>query len=303
MAKSESLKRLIWLQDVIERYQPVSLKEIMKDYQQSILYTEDPNYSRRTFFRDLGELRGLFNCDIHYSHSEKGYCINKDLYSSNTSDLIEAFRRISVLQYHNDVSKYIAFERHSTGSEYLHFFLSSIKKREQVEFKYQKFVDDEISERMVEPYFLKEFRNRWYIVAKDKKDNKTKTFALERIQKNTLYSISGSLFDMPPNLKANTFFKDSFGIFRNGEKPLEEIEISVITSLKAKFLKTSKLHHSQRTLFENKKELRIVLQVQITHDFIMALLSHSPEIKIFKPKSLKERVIGDLKKTILNYNE
>ena len=39
-----------------------------------------------------------------------------------------------------------------------------------------------LKEKKVKPISLKESRNRWYLIAKDEKDNIVKNFALDRIQ-------------------------------------------------------------------------------------------------------------------------
>lgn len=45
-----------------------------------------------------------------------------------------------------------------------------------------KFEENDISQRNAEPYALKEFKGRWYLLAKDRKDYQIKTFGLDRIQ-------------------------------------------------------------------------------------------------------------------------
>ena len=40
---------------------------------------------------------------------------------------------------------------------------------------------DEASKRTSEPYALKEFKTRWYVLAKDNGDSNIKSFALDRL--------------------------------------------------------------------------------------------------------------------------
>ena len=77
---------------------------------------------------------------------------------------------------------------------YLKEGFHAIKNRVETLFTYEKFWNEEVSRRTVNPLLLKEFKNRWYILAIDSKDNKTKTFALDRlsgleITKKHLHSI------------------------------------------------------------------------------------------------------------------
>ena len=75
-----------------------------------------------------------------------------------------------------DLTPFIHLEkRRPQGTENLYGLLHAIKNRLQIKFNYQKFWEEELSQRLVEPYALKEFKNRWYIMAKDSK--KSNTFA------------------------------------------------------------------------------------------------------------------------------
>ena len=52
-----------------------------------------------------------------------------------------------------------------------------------VEFEYLKFWDGvDKPKRRVHPISLKEARNRWYLIAKDEKDEIIKNFSLDRIE-------------------------------------------------------------------------------------------------------------------------
>ncbi len=53
---------------------------------------------------------------------------------------------------------------------------------------------DEITQRTAEPYALKEFKNRWYVMAKDSKDGNIKSFALDR---HTNLDITKRNFESP----------------------------------------------------------------------------------------------------------
>ena len=57
------------------------------------------------------------------------------------------------------LSKHIHFEkRKPQGTEHLYGVLHAIKNQIQIKFVYQKYWEDELTERIVEPYALKEFK-------------------------------------------------------------------------------------------------------------------------------------------------
>src|SRR5690606_6140821 len=95
---------------------------------------------------------------------------------------MEAFDTFNALRIGENTSGSIHFEnRKPLGTENLFGLIHAIKNRLNIMFTYQKFWEDEMTHRSVEPYALKEFKSRWYVLAKDHKDNNIKSFALDRL--------------------------------------------------------------------------------------------------------------------------
>ena len=89
----------------------------------------------------------------------------------NFQRMMEAFDMFNSLNLAQDLTPFIHLEkRRPQGTENLYGLLHAIKNRLQIKFTYQKFWEEELSQRLAEPYALKEFKNRWYIMAKDSKD-------------------------------------------------------------------------------------------------------------------------------------
>ncbi len=181
MSKREAISRYNLIINKL-RKRPASFDEIL-DYleQESDLQGYDFIVSKRTFQRDLDDIRSLYNIDIQYDRSLKKYKI-EDEDSDASHRVLEAFDTFNALNVSDRISYFIHFEkRKSKGTEHLYGILHAIKNQVLIKFHHQKFWEDEITERTLEPYALKEARNRWYLVGKDLKDNKVKNFALDRI--------------------------------------------------------------------------------------------------------------------------
>ena len=262
---------------------------------------ETVGYSKRTFHRDINEIEELFGIEIEYDTVNKGYFIEDVIINKNTSLLIESYRIINTLEQFKEISKYISTGLHNTGSEHISTILYAIKNKNGIEFSYYKFVGGEITQRNIEPYFLKEFKFRWYVIGKDINDKQVKTFALERIQRNTLRIKTNTNYQIPEDINPDNFFDDSFGIFQLQNSESELVELS-FSPLKGKFIKSVPLHKSQKVLVDNETELRIQLQLQITHDFLMEILSHGSDVVVLKPSSLAGRIKNELEQSIKYYN-
>lgn len=302
MSKRTFFKRYIWLFDLIKSNPYITLTEIIEKFNNSIFWNDETvGYSKRTFHRDINEIEELFGVEIEYDNINKGYFIDSETIQENTSLLIESYRIINTLEHFKEVSKYISTGFHNTGSEHISTILYAIKNKNGIEFSYYKYVGGEITQRNIEPYFLKEFKFRWYVIGKDSYDKQIKTFALERIQGNTLIIKTNTYYQIPEGINPDNFFDDSFGIFKLQNTEPEKVELS-FSPLKGKFIKSVPLHKSQKVLADNEKEFRIQLKLQITHDFIMEILSHGCDVVVLKPSSLVASIQNEIEKSLKGYN-
>jgi predicted DNA-binding transcriptional regulator YafY len=293
MSKREILLRYNLIINKL-RNKPATFKEI-EDYleRESELQEYKLTVCIRTFTRDLDDIRIILNINIKYDFSKKVYYINNDGQPEVNNRMLEAFDTFQALNLSDSFSNYIHFEkRKPQGTENLHGLLHSIKNRYLIKFDYQKFWDSEATHRKAEPYALKEFKNRWYILAKDLKDNKIKTFALDRLTK---LETTAKKFNYPSNYNVEEHYKYCFGIISpNGQKP-EEVILS-FKPFQGKYLKTLPLHQTQEVILDNEEELQLRLKLCVTHDFLMELLSFGDQVKVLQPQGL----VNELKKTYLN---
>jgi len=258
------------------------------DYLQMQDDTLSIGFSKRTFQRDIKEIRNIFGVDIEYSKSQKGYFISQsEMENMNFQRMIEAFDMFNSLNLAQDLKPFIHLEkRRPQGTENLYGLLHAIKNKLQIKFSYQKFWEDEPSNRTAEPYALKEFKNRWYILAKDMTDERIKSFALDRL---TNLDITKKSFDYPKTFDIEENYRFCFGIISpNGKKP-EEIVLS-FDPYQGKYIKSLPLHDTQQILIDNDKELQVKLKLCITFDFVMELLSFGETVKVIKPKSLIKEI-------------
>jgi predicted DNA-binding transcriptional regulator YafY len=207
--------------------------------------------------------------------------------------MLEAFDMYHVLKIQEHQSPYFQLEkRYAQGTEHLLGLLHAIKNSRQISFDYKKYYKEHPESRTVEPLVLKEFKNRWYIFAKNPYDEKVKCYALDRMSS---LKIQDKQFVADKHFDVNEQLKYCFGIISpNAEKPS-----TVVLSFDAfhgKYAKSLPLHNTQQIIKDTEDELQISLTVYLTHDFMMELLSHGDTVKVIKPKSL----INDLKNIYKN---
>lgn len=294
MSKRGYISRYMLIVKKLKAQPYASFKEINSYIEKQFDYMQmqDDNlqigFSKRTFQRDTKDIRNVFGIDIEYSRAQKAYFISQsESENMNFQRMMEAFDMFNSLNLAQDLTPYIHLEkRRPQGTENLYGLLHAIKNRLQIKFTYHKFWEEEFTERLVEPYALKEFKNRWYIIAKDLKDQETKSFALDRLSN---FEITKQNFEYPDNYNVEQTYRYCFGIISpNGQIP-QDIILS-FNAFQGKYIKTLPLHETQQVLVDNEKELKIKLKLCLSHDLMMELLSFGNNVKILEPKALANQI-------------
>ena len=273
------------------RISPATRKEI-EDYleKESEILGYNLAVSTKTFKRDLDDIRSLYSVDIQYDFSRRVYTLQESLRDEVSSRMLEAFDTYNALNVSAGLAEYLDFERRrSLGLENFHGLLHAIKTKSQLHFDYKSFWSDKKSLRKTQPYLLKEFKNRWYLVAKDLEDDAIKTFALDRLGE---IEITKKKFKNPVGFDPKEKFRNSFGIITPFEDDEPERVILSFTPEQGKYIKTLPLHHSQEVLIDDQTELRLQLKVYVVYDFIKEIVSHGANVKVIEPETLRNEVKG-----------
>lgn len=243
------------------------------------------NFSKRTLQRDIREIRNILGIDIVYSRQQKGYYIVQDDYSSELFlKTIEEINSFSALKLTNSLASIVYLEkRKPKRSEFLPEIVQAIQKKRKIEFTYQKFGEDHSTIRQVSPLAIKEFKNRWYLIAED--GGTIKNFGLERMLRvETLtHRVESIQFNYDEK------YQHCFGIVAPNADTPSKVIISV-DQKQAAYLKSLPLHSSQTIVSETEEEVLIQLTVYITPDFVSELLSLGHFIHVIEPKELQQQL-------------
>jgi len=298
MSRKEALIRYKHIVNKL-RKKPSSFNEIASYLErQSELEDYDFSISKRTFKRDTEDILSLYSIEIKYNFTDKVYYIDDEGNPAKSDRLLEAFDTLYVLNMVEDLSNYIHFERiKPKGTENLYGLIHAIKNKLQIRFDYEKYWDETITNRLVEPYCLKEFKNRWYLIAKDVKDDYPKTFALDRMSGLEITKVK---FNVLASFDMNKLFKHSYGIITPQDQKIEEVVLSFEPE-QDKYIKSLPLHETQEIVVDNEEELRIKLKLYLTHDFEMELLSYADNVKVLQPISLAGKMKTALESAFKKY--
>ena len=147
----------------------------------------------------------------------------------------------------------------------------------------------ERSQRTVDPVKLYTENGRWYLVARDYKDDKVKTFLLSRIERFKLteedITLTQAMLDEAEEIKS---------VWASGFA--QEVLVKLYVKPEAlTYIVDVKLHHTQ-DIVEHHYDGGAVVHCTITHklEILPAIKSWIPHIHILEPKWLWEEFMRDL---------
>lgn len=291
------------VEDIMEKCSEVLLKPISKS-------------SIEKDIRAMKYDEGLkYFAPIEFSRTHKGYYYDDEDYSIDgvplneneleamrfATNILGQFKNVGIFrEYENAIEKvvdkvaffdsdvsnsqqFIQFEQHPTvkGNEFLSPLLGAIRHRQLVCFEYESFKKQGATRREVEPYVLREYKNRWYLLARELTSSTYKVFGLERMNE---VKVREENFEKDRTVNHLEYFDHSIGITVNLEAGVEDISFNCGPVL-YQYLNSQPLHSSQR-IIENESGYEVTIKAMVTYELIQLLLSFGPELKVTAPKSL-----------------
>lgn len=197
-----------------------------------------------------------------------------------------------------EVNRFVQFETSnaSNGQLWIDLIFSAIRSRRALVFKYENIYKKKISAYQLDPYLLREHRNRWYMIGWSEERQDYLTFALDRI-------IELNVTDNPQKLKkdfhSGEFFQHATGIMEGTGKPVK-VEL-VVKGPAAKLLLLEPLHQSQVLMSQKGDVSKLSLNVLVNEEFMLRLLGLGPACKVIKPTSLQTSIKSMINGMLENY--
>ena len=297
MSKKQFIKRHFLIINKLQQ-KPCSFIEIQKHLKFNSQLDED-NYeiSIRSFQRDLIEIQSIYKIEIKFNRNIGLYEIIDNQNEVINERLMDSFMIFDTMKMAQNNTNEIHFEqRKASGLENAFVLLHAIKNQFEISFSHTKYWDEIGSSKNTQPFALKEFKNRWYLIALDLKNNQIKTYGLDRISEIELSKIK---FIAPSSGNISDLFLHSFGIIYDESAP-QKVVLKV-SNFQMNYLKAMPLHNSQKIISENENYTIIELFIHSTHDFKMEILSMGNEVIILEPIELKQEIKETLEQSLKNY--
>lgn len=288
MAK-DLFNRYIWLVDTIYRADGITFEEINEKWLRNSM-SEGLDLPLKTFHNHRKAIEDMFDINI-VCDKRGGY----KYYIENADDmekggvrtwLLNTFAVNNLINESHHLKRRIVFEQIPSGQNFLTPVIEAMRDGMSIEIKYKSFWRQDEYTTEVEPYFVKVFKQRWYLIARNKIKDAIRIYALDRIH---VLTQTGNAFVMPKDFSPEEYFYNSFGIISQDNCPPEIVELKVYGTQK-EYFRTLPLHHSQEEV-ENADGYSIFrYYLSPTYDFIQEILSHGCELEVLSPQHLRDEV-------------
>ncbi len=292
------INRYVWLVDTISRYGRITLKDLNAAWLRSEI-SEGKPLARRTFFHYRDGVEEMFDINIQCDKSTFEYYIDDSGSESNAllrSWVVDSVSMSGTLSNARDVSGRIMLENVPSAREHLPVVIDALKQNRRIRFSYKSYTRSLPTDGIVlEPYFVKIFKQLWYVIGLNVKDRQVKTYALDRISS---LNILQDTFAMPEEVNPSEFFKDCFGIItnRNSAKRI----VLRVEPTQAKYFRALPLHSSQQEVVHDDYSI-FTYKMRITYDLKEEIMSHGATIEVLEPKELKTLIRTELEQALKNY--
>ena len=295
------LSKYVWLVDTIYKAKKISYEEINEKWvDEEMDYDEKKKVVKelplRTFHKWRVAIEEIFGLIIENENrgQYRYYIENADELRNGSlrSWLFNTLTVSNLMLESVGIKDKILFEKIPDGEQYLPTILNALKKNTVLEMTYQSFWRDEANTFEVEPYCLKAFKQRWYLVGRSPYYDKVMIYALDRV--HSLVETDAS-FKYPEDFVAEEFFEDCFGIIADQNYDVETVKLKVSAG-QSNYMRSLRLHQSQHEIERNDEYSIFTLRLRPTFDFQQEVLMMGSDVEVLAPewfrKDTAERVKG-----------
>lgn len=290
----------IWLLNTIARG-PISRAAIDEKWAHSSVNDYKQDYiPESNFHRWKDTIQSLF--DVHIRCNS-----NNEYYIEEAADLRGADMRTrllnlmsvnSLLKDSKELSSRILFEPVPAGEQFLSPIIEALRDKTTIEMTYQGFGKPHPYTFVVEPYCLKMFKQRWYLLAYSPDLDKMLIYSLDRIH---AIEPTKQKYQLPEDFDAEFYFRNVYGVSGMEDEP-QEVEIK-IEAYQANFLRTLPLHSSQSEIERQEQYSIFRYNIVPSFEFKQELRKHGSVLEVLKPQWLRDEFRKDLAYQLSKYQD
>lgn len=287
MAKNY-FKSYIWLLETLQSRGPLTLAQIRELWRRSSVNDEGKDLPARTFSNHVGAIADIFGIDIVCDRRDNTYYIENDEDMDGRgirSWMLDALSLNSLLNESAGMKDRVFFEDVPSSHQFLTTVIQAIRDDRKLRVRYQGYRMEKDMTYELEPYFIREYKRRWYLYAhKDyDRDFKPHMYALDRMLE---VEILPDTFKMPDDLDAKAWFKSVYGVRKYNDMKSQQVLLKVYGK-QVRYFRSLPLHSSQEEVETHMGYSVFSYYLAPDYDFRQDVMSFGDTIEVLEPMSLR----------------
>ena len=303
MAKNY-FKSYIWLLETLQSRGPLTLAQIRELWRRSSVNDEGKDLPARTFSNHIGAIADIFGIDVVCDRRDNTYYIENDGDMDGRgirSWMLDALSLNSLLNESAGMKDRVFFEDVPSSHQFLTTVIQAIRDDRKLRVRYQGYRMEKDMTYELEPYFIREYKRRWYLYAhKDyDRDFKPHMYALDRMLE---VEILPDTFRMPEDLDARAWFKSVYGVRKYDDMKPQKVLLKVYGK-QTVYFRSLPLHSSQEEIETHKGYSVFAYYLAPDYDFKQDVLSFGEEVEVMGPASLRNSIAETVDMLNSKYNQ
>ena len=287
------ISKYVWVIETIYRAGKISFRDLNEKWLDDDI-SRGVEIPKRTFDNWRYVIWDMFGINIvNENRGEYRYYIeNEEDISCNglRSWLYNTFCVSNALANSQSIKDRILLEHVPSGQKYLQPIIEAMKENRIVNITYHSYWKDEENNFDVQPYCVKLFRQRWYLVARSTYsyyyEQGPRIYSLDRIHD---FHTKDETFELPKDWDANDFFDGCFGIIADQRIDPQTVKLKVSAG-QANYIRNLKLHETQEEIEKNEEYSIFTYYLRPSYDFIQELVWYGADMEVLEPQSLRHEI-------------
>ena len=288
MAKNY-FKSYIWLLETLQSKGPLTLKEIKSLWLDSSVNEDGKELATRTFANHITSIADIFGIDIVCNRRDNTYYIEniEDMNGHGIRNwMLNALSLNSLLSEGASLHNRIFFEEVPSKNKFQVVIIQAIRDSKKVEIRYQSFRKKYEDHFVFEPYFLKEFKRRWYLYGYKGDPDGCRMLSLDRM---ITARITSEDFTLPKEFSTDGYFENIYGGRVYSDMKPEKVLLKV-SAMQTKYFRSLPLHRSQKEIETNEDYSVFSYFLTTDYDFKQDILSFGNEVEVLEPKTFRDTI-------------
>jgi hypothetical protein len=301
---SKTYYKYIWLLDTLLTSHPLTIDEINMLWKDCPASDGQP-IPLRTFHEHRKGIKEMFGVEIACDRSQGNvyYVKNPEVLDKQkvAKWLLHKYSIPQDFATFNSMKDRILLEEIPLGTAFLDAIIEAMQKNMELRIDYQRYESEQeehLQTLHIQPYALKVFNRRWYLLGYIKEKNGLRIIALDRILDMKVFSTN---FEMPEDFDAKKYFANVIGIFVNKDLPVKKVKIRAY-GIQAEYLRSTPLHKSQSEVRSKHGEFaEFTYRLCITPELVSQLLAMGDKVEVLEPQELREEMKVKIKNSLERY--